>query len=136
MAIDANRKGVCVLRRHIADDCLFTSLAYLGATEEEVAACQPLKITELREYCANAVAGNENYFSADLPNSAVLEQSSEDYGRWILDRHNWGGENEIRILAVRFNIEVALVACESLSVTIYNQVEGVRGRWVGSQRIN
>ena len=145
--IAENGKSAVMLRRHVPNDnsCLFSAIAYVGASAEDRGTGNRDQGDTLREYCADQITSNDCFFG-ELPNDVILGQSNEDYAKWIkvlsasfsIDTHvtltsiqdpfHWGGENEILILAKKYNIEVAVVSCESLTVSVYNETPTSRGR--------
>jgi len=59
----------------------------------------------------------------------VLGMPNEQYQGWIQNKFNWGGENEILILATRkFKLEIAVVSMESFSVLAYGTDVPATGR--------
>ena len=60
-----------------------SSIAYVGASAEERAAGTRQQGKDLRLYCAEEVARNDNFFSSELPNEIILGQTNDEYAKWI-----------------------------------------------------
>eukprot|EP00965_Chrysotila_dentata_P179586 5929503-Pleurochrysis_carterae.AAC.4 len=110
-------------RRSVAADnsCLFAAFAVLcegatSATEIRIAT------RRLRAQCAAAVLTDP-----EPETRAVLlgVDSVQAYADWIVDETHWGGEPEIVILSNIYNVDVALISCETLRETRYPAKEGV-----------
>jgi predicted NAD-dependent protein-ADP-ribosyltransferase YbiA (DUF1768 family) len=76
---------------------------------------------DLREVCAMDVCNDP-----DPATRALLlgMDSVEEYATWIRNEFHWGGENEIVALAKHYNLEIAVVNCESLRVMCYGGQTG------------
>jgi hypothetical protein len=94
------------VRRRIAPDgsCLFASIdlltAHADSDQQERADAPQL----LRAHVAATVLAQP-----DLYTEALLGSPPDDYARWIQSPHNYGGENEITILAQLKQVEVCVV---------------------------
>lgn len=112
-------KPAMMVRRFVPNDheCLFTAFAYLCEGSRHGAAGQ-----RLRKVCADKVASDPDMFS-----EPVLGMPNAQYVDWIQNPFNWGGENEIGILAQHFDVEVAVVFMEAGFVLPY-QFGGTKGR--------
>ena len=100
-------------RRRVANDndCLFTSIGYLC----EVGGSGRGMASTMRRVVAERVGSDSETFSA-----AVLGMGCLEYQQWIRNHFNWGGELEIVILAGHFDVQIAVVSCESGTVLTYN----------------
>lgn len=107
--------ALCVIRRRVPNDhsCLFWAMAYVA----EGADSSRTKARQLREVCAE-----EALQDPDPATRALLlgHDSVQEYAAWIRNEFHWGGENEVFVLAKHYNVEVAVVDCESLRVHCYN----------------
>ena len=93
------------------NSCLFYAVAYLcDESLDETAATTAAKAAELRGVCRDAAAADPDPETRAL----ILGQSVEDYGRWIMVDHNWGGESEILALAAHYGRRVAVVSADAL----------------------
>jgi ubiquitin thioesterase OTU1 len=63
-----------------------------------------LSMLELRSLVASAIQADPDTYS-----KVVLEQSPDDYCRWIQTEDAWGGAIEMNILANHFDIEVCSI---------------------------
>lgn len=94
-----------MVRRFVPSDheCLFTSIAYLTEGSRHNACGQ-----RLRKICADRVAADPDTYC-----EAVLGMPTVQYVDWIQNPFNWGGENEIGILAAHFDVEIVVVMMEA-----------------------
>jgi len=69
-----------------------------------------LTMPELRSLVAGAIQAE-----SDVYTKVVLEQSPDDYCRWIQTSDAWGGALEMGILAKHFDIEIC-----SIDVKVYS----------------
>ena len=103
-----------MIRRSVPNDnsCLFYALAYLCENAEPSRTVE----TALREVCAQSALTD-----ADPQTRALFlgHPTVQEYADWIRNRHHWGGENEIVMLAEHYRVEVVVVSCESLSSLCY-----------------
>merc|ERR1712086_41072 len=116
-------KTMQVEKRTVPDDndCLFSALSYLTSEDSSYS---PAGNATLRKYCAEVVAAEPDTFQ-----EWVLGMPNEQYQGWIQNKFNWGGENEILILATRkFKLEIAVVSMESFSVLAYGTDVPATGR--------
>ena len=106
-----------LVRRSVPNDnsCLFYALAYLCEGAEASKAVE----TRLRKLVADIELNHPDPETRAL----FLEKPVAEYAEWIVNPFHWGGENEILTLATHYDVEVAVVSCESLSVLVYNQAE-------------
>eukprot|EP00656_Telonema_subtile_P024747 TRINITY_DN26919_c0_g1_i1.p1 TRINITY_DN26919_c0_g1~~TRINITY_DN26919_c0_g1_i1.p1 ORF type:complete len:417 (-),score=90.99 TRINITY_DN26919_c0_g1_i1:117-1367(-) len=104
------------------NDCLFSALAYLTS---EDATYSPAGNMVLRKYCAEIVASDPELYA-----EWVLGMENAAYQQWIVNKFNWGGENEIIIIGPRkFKLEVCVVSMESFTTLVYGaDGEDLRGR--------
>lgn len=111
--------GKVVIRRRVPKDnnCLFSAVGYL-CEGRQGSVC-----TELRAEVAEFVKS-----SADM-SEVMLGMDVEEYGRWIRNEFNWGGETEILCLSKKYQVElqVVLMGPKSTSLT-YNEGGGTKGR--------
>ena len=49
----------------------------------------------------------------------MLGKSKYEYCSWIMKPETWGGEIEITILAEHFQVEICVIAIESLTYKVY-----------------
>jgi len=91
-------------KQGIAPDgsCLFASIGFLttGGTLPDNS-CH-----ELREECAGHILAQPSVFT-----ELLLGKPLEDYLTFIRSPHEYGGENEIRILAELRNVNICVVSC-------------------------
>ncbi|KAI9752707.1 MAG: ubiquitin-specific protease otu1 [Lichina confinis] len=103
-------KATMVLRIMPDDNsCLFRAFgaAVLGGVDGMV---------ELRGMVASAIQKQPETYTA-----VVLEQSPDDYCRWIQTEDSWGGAIELNILATAFEIEVCSIDVQTLRVDRFNE---------------
>lgn len=94
------------------NDCLFSAISYLTSPDRSYS---PAGNMQLREFCAQTVGSDPEVFA-----EWVLGMPNLQYQSWIRNKFNWGGENEIVILASRkFHLEVCVVSMESFSTLVY-----------------
>lgn len=110
-----------MLRRYIAPDhsCLFACFTELcqGTIANE-------QVKEARQICSRAILSDPQTYCA-----AILGRPTEDYAKWIVNDLNWGGETELSILAVHFNVEVVVVPMHAPGTLLrYNNNNTVKGR--------
>jgi len=100
----ADNGALRVIRRHVPDDheCLFTAISYLAEGPGVANAGK-----RLRKLCADKILSDP-----DTYNEAVLGRPNAEYATWIQNHFNWGGENEIGILATHFDLEITVVMME------------------------
>jgi ubiquitin thioesterase OTU1 len=94
------------VRRRIAPDgsCLFASIDLLTAradSDEQERADAP---QQLRAHVAATILAQPDTYT-----EALLGSPPDEYTRWIQSPHNYGGENEITILAQLKQVEVCVV---------------------------
>lgn len=99
-----NDTSLKIIRRHVPDDheCLFTAISYLAEGPNVAGAGK-----RLRKLCADKILSDPDTYS-----EAVLGRPNAEYATWIQNHFNWGGENEIGILAAHFDLEITVVMME------------------------
>lgn len=101
-----------ILQLHeVPDDnsCLFHAISY----------CKHGKLTTsqiLREMCAQEILSDKVKY-----NNAILDQSNEDYARWILQKDAWGGGIEIGILSEYLKVAIYVIDLDSLTIGKFNE---------------
>lgn len=96
---DKDGQPLMVIRK-IDDDnsCLFNAVAYVMARQPRETA------GELRAIVAGTILSDPQTYDR-----ALLEQSTEDYVRWILLPSSWGGAIELGILADYYECQIASI---------------------------
>ncbi|ELR18338.1 deubiquinating enzyme, putative [Acanthamoeba castellanii str. Neff] len=104
-----------VIRRVVAanNHCLFTSLGYVLEDHNRDAGLK------LRQVIADVVKSDPETY-----NAVFLDQSNEDYVKFILNPESWGGAIELSILCKYYQTEIAAVDVQSLRTDVYGQGEG------------
>ncbi|KAH7582549.1 Zinc finger C2H2 type domain signature [Nakaseomyces glabratus] len=101
-----------ILQIHeVPDDnsCLFHSISYTKH--------QKISLTQiLREICAQEILSDKAKY-----NAAILDQSNEDYARWILQKDAWGGGIEIGILSDYLKIAIYVLDLDTLTIGKFNE---------------
>lgn len=97
-------------RRRVAPDgaCMFNSVHLLTSNledEEDVNAAQTLRC-----HCAKVIEENEEMYT-----DVFLDKPRSRYLEWILNPVNYGGENEILILANLKRVNICVVSFENLA---------------------
>lgn len=101
-----------ILQLHeVPDDnsCLFHAISY----------CKHKRLTTsqiLREMCAQEILSDKIKY-----NQAILDQSNEDYARWILQKDAWGGGIEIGILSEYLKVAIYVLDLDSLTIGKFNE---------------
>lgn len=97
--------------RIMPDDnsCLFRAFgsAAMGAVDS---------MTELRSLIAQTIQSQPEAYSA-----AVLDQSPDEYCKWIQSEYSWGGGIELSILSKHFDIEICSIDVKGLRVDRFNE---------------
>ena len=104
------RNATLVLRIMPDDNsCLFRAFntAFFGCMDN---------MHELRSIIAQGVQADPDTYSA-----VVLEQTPDDYCRWITTEDSWGGSIELNILSQHFEIEICSIDVQSLRVDHFNE---------------
>lgn len=114
MVAGLNTEGE-VIRRVVAanNHCLFTSLGYVLEDHNRDAGLK------LRQVIADVVKSDPETY-----NAVFLDQSNEDYVKFILNPESWGGAIELSILCKYYQTEIAAVDVQSLRTDVYGQGEG------------
>ena len=76
----------------------------------------PAQSRALRAHVASVISADPDTYS-----ELILGRPNAAYATWIQNTFNWGGENEILILARKFGVEASVVSCESFTVMTYNE---------------
>jgi len=100
-----------LVMRIMPDDnsCLFRafSTAFFGTELDSM--------HELRSIIAQVIQADPDTYS-----EVVLEQTPDDYCRWIQTDEAWGGAIELTILSKHFNVEICSVDVQTLRVDRFN----------------
>lgn len=108
--------GATLVLRIMPDDnsCLFRAFgtAFMRSLDS---------MTELRSLVAQNIQAQPETYSA-----AVLDQSPDEYCRWIQTEYSWGGFIELNILAVHFGIEICSIDVQTLRIDRFNEGKPTR----------
>lgn len=114
--IPSSEHGGMFVLRVMPDDnsCLFRAIstALLPGSDTMI---------ELRSAVAETIQKNPDEYS-----SAVLEQSRDDYCRWITNEDSWGGAIETSILSKHFDVEICSIDLGNLRVDRFNEGQSRR----------
>lgn len=103
--------GATLVLRIMPDDnsCMFRAFgsAFMGSIDS---------MTELRGLVAQTIQANPEKYSA-----AVLDQSPDEYCKWIQTEYSWGGGIELSILSQHFDVEISSIDVQSLRVDRFNE---------------
>lgn len=106
-----DRGGTIVLRVMPDDNsCMFRALGSAVLTGELDS------MTELRSLVAQAIQRDPVIY-----NAATLDQSPDEYCKWISSADSWGGGIELSILSQEFDIEIASINVQDLRVDRFNE---------------
>jgi len=105
-------RGATLVLRVMPDDnsCLFRAFSTAVLPGDD------LGMPELRSIIASAIQEDPVKYT-----KAVLEQSPDDYCRWIQTEDAWGGAIEMDILSRYFNIQICSIDVQSLQVYRFNE---------------
>lgn len=105
-----------VVERVVPDDnsCLFRSVAGIVHNDWHAAP------GPLRRLCADAVAADPDFYTAD-----VLQRGNAEYCAWIMRETAWGGQIELAVLSAHFGVELA--AWDLRSMVVHRYGEGKYG---------
>eukprot|EP00041_Stephanoeca_diplocostata_P019572 m.424756 g.424756 ORF g.424756 m.424756 type:complete len:179 (-) comp21339_c0_seq1:934-1470(-) len=114
------------VRRSVPNDnnCLFAAFVYLCDGHQRDDPSKTVTPASLRDVCAQAALDDPDPSTKSL----YLGMEVQQYASWIKNTFNWGGENEIIVLAHYFGVEVAVVSCESLTVMVYGTTDNASAR--------
>ncbi|TVY58724.1 putative ubiquitin thioesterase otu1 [Lachnellula cervina] len=110
-------RGATLVLRVMPDDnsCLFRAFgtAVLPGDDKSM--------PELRSLVASAIQA-----SPDIYTKVVLEQSPDEYCRWIQTPDAWGGAIEMGILSKHFEVEICSIDVQSLRIDKFNEGASTR----------
>jgi len=110
-------RGATLVLRVMPDDnsCLFRAFgtAVLPGDDKSM--------PELRSLVASAIQA-----SPDVYTKVVLEQSPDEYCRWIQTPDAWGGAIEMGILSKHFEVEICSIDVQSLRIDKFNEGASTR----------
>ena len=106
-----DKEGMIMVRRIIKADnsCLFNAIAYTVEKSLE-------KAEDLRNIIGSFVLSDPNTFDANF-----LGREPAEYIHWIQKSTSWGGAVEIIILTMYYQIEVAVLNIQTLSIHLFGQ---------------
>ncbi|KAL3229828.1 Ubiquitin thioesterase OTU1 [Nakaseomyces bracarensis] len=110
--ISLDKNNFKILQLHeVPDDnsCLFHAISY--SKHKRLSTSQIL-----REMCAQEILSDKVKY-----NQAILDQSNEDYARWILQKDAWGGGIEIGILSEYLKVAIYVLDLDSLTIGKFNE---------------
>lgn len=103
-------EGTLVLRVMPDDNsCLFRALSYAVLGDFD-------SMHELRGIVATQIQAQPDLYSA-----AVLENSPNDYCKWIMREDSWGGGIELGILSQHFECEISSINVQDLRTDRFNE---------------
>ncbi|KAF2500714.1 ubiquitin thioesteras-like protein OTU1 [Lophium mytilinum] len=104
--------GATVVLRVMPDDnsCLFRAISSAVLSDELDA------MTELRSVVAQAIQNDPEKY-----NAVTLEQTPDEYCKWIQMESSWGGSIELTILSEQFGVEICSIDVENLHVYRFNE---------------
>jgi ubiquitin thioesterase OTU1 len=110
-------QGATVVLRVMPDDnsCLFRAISTAVLSGELDA------MHELRSIVAQAIQNDPERY-----NAVTLEQTPDEYCKWIQMESSWGGFIELTILAEQFDVEICSIDVEDLHVYRFNEGQSRR----------
>lgn len=94
------------------NSCLFTSVNFVM----ENGRLDTNSGTVLRELIACVVMSDPSVF-----NTAYLNQSNDDYCRWITLQDSWGGAIEVAILSKYYSVEICIVDTQTVRIDRFGE---------------
>ncbi|KAF2814176.1 OTU-domain-containing protein [Mytilinidion resinicola] len=110
--IPLSSHGATVVLRVMPDDnsCLFRAISSAVLSDELDA------MTELRSVVAQAIQSDPEKY-----NAVTLEQTPDEYCKWIQMESSWGGSIELTILSEQLGVEICSIDVENLHVYRFNE---------------
>ena len=104
-------RGATMVLRIMPDDnsCLFRAVgaAVMSSVDSMI---------ELRALVAQTIQAQPDIYS-----TVVLEQTPEEYCKWIQTEESWGGFIELNILSAHFDVEICSIDVQTLRVDRFNE---------------
>ncbi len=105
-------QGGTLVLRIMPDDnsCLFRAISYAVLADMDA-------MNELRSVVAQTIQANPETY----PKVVLDNKDPDDYCRWIQTEDAWGGQIELNILSMQFDVEICSIDVQSLRVDRYNE---------------